>query len=74
MGYLLDTSICVFFLRGRLDLAEKIKEKGRENFYISEITVMELYFGAENSGNRDKSFKAVEDFLSGLTIIQFTVQ
>lgn len=69
MAYLLDTCTCVFFLRGKLNLAEKIKQKGRENFYISEITVLELYFGAENSNNPKKSFKAVEDFLNGLTII-----
>ena len=69
MAYLLDTSTCVFFLRGKLNLDKKIMEKGRENFYVSEITVLELYFGAENSINPKKSFKAVEDFLNGLTII-----
>ena len=31
MRYLLDTNICVFFLRGRINLDEIIKEKGREN-------------------------------------------
>lgn len=69
MAYLLDTSTCVFFLRGKLNLAEKIKEEGRENFYVSEITVLELYYGAENSDNPKKSLNAVEDFLNGLTII-----
>ncbi len=42
MQYLLDTSICVFYLRGKLELARIIKEKGRENFFISEISVAEL--------------------------------
>lgn len=42
MAYLLDTSICVFFLRGKLDLDKIMKEKGRANCYISEITVFEL--------------------------------
>lgn len=37
MKYLLDTNICVFFLRGKLNLDEIIKEKGRENCFISEI-------------------------------------
>ena len=32
MTYLLDTSICVFFLRGKLDLDKTMKEKGRENY------------------------------------------
>jgi tRNA(fMet)-specific endonuclease VapC len=69
MPYLLDTSICIFFLRGKLDLDKTMKEKGRENCYISEITIFELRFGAENSDNPVKSHKAVDDFINGLSII-----
>lgn len=69
MAYLLDTNLCVFFLRGKMDLDETMKEKGRENCYISEITVFELRFGAENSDNTEKSHKAVDDFINGLSII-----
>jgi tRNA(fMet)-specific endonuclease VapC len=69
MQYLLDTNICVFFLRGKLNLDQLIKEKGVENFYISEVTVLELRFGAENSDNPIKSHKAVDAFVNGLTII-----
>jgi len=67
--YLLDTNICVFYLRGKLNLDELIREKGRENFFISEITVVELLYGAENSEDTVKSHKAVEAFVSGLAII-----
>ncbi|MDI1233464.1 MAG: type II toxin-antitoxin system VapC family toxin [bacterium] len=69
MQYLLDTSICVFFLRGKLNLDQIIKEKGLENCYVSEITVVELRFGAQNSDNPAKSHKAVDAFLKGLTIL-----
>jgi tRNA(fMet)-specific endonuclease VapC len=69
MPYLLDTSICVFFLRGKLNLDQLIKEKGRENCYISEITVFELRYGAENSEYPAKSHKAVDAFLNGLSTI-----
>ena len=69
MRYLLDTNICVYFLRGKLKLDEIIKEKGRRNCYISEITVVELLYGAENSENPTKSHKSVDAFLSGITII-----
>ena len=56
MQYLLDTSICVFFLRGKLNLDDLIKEKGRENCYISEITAFELRYGAEQIHfNKDKN-------------------
>lgn len=69
MTYLLDTNICVFFLRGKMDLDIVMKEKGRENCYISEITVFELRYGAENSDDIIKSHKAVDNFIEGLSII-----
>lgn len=69
MQYLLDTNICVFFLRGKYNLDSIIKEKGSNNCYISEITVFELRFGAENSGNPVKSHNAIDLFVNGLTII-----
>ncbi len=69
MQYLLDTNICVFFLRGKLNLDHLIKQKGRENCYISEITVFELRYGVENSENPTKSHKSVDTFVDGLSII-----
>ena len=69
MRYLLDTSICVFFLRGKFNLDRIIKSKGRENCFVSEITVAELRFGAENSLHPVQSHKAVDTFLNGISII-----
>jgi len=69
MQYLLDTNICIFFLRGKLNLDEIIREKGKENCFISEITVFELRFGAENSESPSKSHKAVDLFVSGIAVI-----
>lgn len=69
MAYLLDTSICIFFLRGKMNLDKTMKEIGRENCYISEITVFELRYGAENSNDILKSHNAVNDFINGISII-----
>ena len=69
MQYLLDTNICVFFLRGKFNLDDSIKEKGLENCFISEITVIELRYGAENSDDPVESHKSVDIFLNGLSII-----
>ena len=69
MQYLLDTNICIFFLRGLLDPTIIIKDKGLDNCYLSEISVFELRFGAENSNNPKKSHLAVERFIQGLSII-----
>ncbi|HET9505782.1 MAG TPA: type II toxin-antitoxin system VapC family toxin [Hymenobacter sp.] len=69
MPYLLDTNTCVFFLRGKLDLNKIIREKGRENCFLSEITVAELRYGAENSDHPTKSHQAVDNFVGGLAIL-----
>lgn len=69
MQYLLDTNICVFFLRGKLDLDEIIRDKNPKNCFVSEITVFELRYGAENSENPIKSHNAVDLFVNGITVI-----
>ena len=69
MLYLLDTSTCVFFLRGRLNLDKIFLDRGVENCYISELTVFELKYGAENSGNPKKSHEAVNRFVGGLKVM-----
>ena len=49
MKYLLDTNICVHFLRGKYNLDQKLRAVGIDNCYISEITLLELEYGVENS-------------------------
>ena len=69
MCYLLDTNICVFFLRGKLNFNQIVGEHWRECCCISEITVFELRYGAENSNNPQKHHFVVDIFLSGLKVI-----
>lgn len=69
MQYLLDTSMCVFFLRGKLNLDETIRQKGITNCFISELTVFELKYGAANSEKPSKANEAVNTFVKGLSII-----
>ena len=67
--YLLDTNICVYFLKGLYNLDRKIEEAQTENCFVSEITIAELKFGVENSENKEKNQKTVDDFVSKFTII-----
>lgn len=48
-GYLLDTNICVHFLRGEHQLQTRFASLGLAQCFVSEITVAELLFGAANS-------------------------
>ncbi len=49
--YLLDTCICVDILRGQPYAHAKLREVGRENCYVSVITIAELYYGIAKSNN-----------------------
>jgi len=69
MKYLLDTNICIHFLRGKFGLIEKFQEIGAENFAISEVTFAELVFGAENSTNPKKNLELIEVFTNQILIL-----
>jgi len=71
--YLLDTNICVFFLRGKKSIAEQIFGNGIDNCFISEITVAELFYGVEcDEYNFDENRKKVNEFVDILTVIPIT--
>jgi len=69
MKYLLDTNICIHFFRGKFDLIEKFNKIGIETCAISEITLAELIFGAENSPNPEKNHLLIERFIEQITIL-----
>ena len=58
--YLLDTNICVYLLKNQHGIAERIDKIGRRNCFISDITLAELYYGAANSGYKEKKMKGVK--------------
>ena len=69
MKYLLDTNICVYLFRGRYDLDKRIINVGVDNCAISEITLAELSYGAENSANPRKHLKIISDFTSQIPVL-----
>jgi tRNA(fMet)-specific endonuclease VapC len=69
MKYLLDTNICIHFFRGKFNLIEKFHEVKLENCAISEITLAELIFGAENSSNPKKNHTLVDKFSEQIKIL-----
>lgn len=67
--YLLDTNICAFFLRQRYDIDKRIESIGWENCCISDITVLELYYGAENSNNPAYNMRITRHFCESIHVI-----
>jgi len=67
--YLLDTNICIYYLKGRFDLNRKFENIGIENCFISEITVAELKFGAENSERKEYNRRIINEFIPKFTVV-----
>jgi tRNA(fMet)-specific endonuclease VapC len=67
--YLLDTNICVFLFRNKYDIGRHILEIGWDKCYISEITVLELYYGAENSDNPTLNMQLTQRFCKSVHIL-----
>ena len=67
--YLLDTNICIFYLKGRFQLAQKLERVGLENCFVSEVTIAELKFGAENSEKVVLNRQIVSQFQTNMQII-----
>ena len=69
MQYLLDTNICVFILRQKYGVGERMLLAGVSNCFISELTYAELLFGAECSDNPEKNKTLIDRFLSRIKVI-----
>jgi tRNA(fMet)-specific endonuclease VapC len=70
-AYLLDTNICIFYLRGRYRIDQLIDKVGWENCYISEITELELKMGVELSMQKDGIDRSeqLNQFLSDINVL-----
>lgn len=66
--YILDTCTCIFLLRDKYGIGEKIREIGIENCFISEITVAELMFGAVWSGD-EANVKLTKRFCEAIAVL-----
>ncbi len=69
MKYLLDTNICIHFFRGDFNLLNKLINIGIENCAISEITLAELSYGAENSLYPQKNFDLIDTLSEQVAIL-----
>lgn len=71
--YLLDTSICVFLLRNKYNVKEKINEVGYNNCFISEVSIAELKYGAQCSNNPEQNNAMCEEFVNAVNVVPFNV-
>lgn len=67
--YLLDTNICAFLMRGKFGVSDHLLQVGIDNCHISEITLAELLYGAENSDYRERNMRLLQALTKAIDII-----
>lgn len=72
-GLLLDTNICVFALRGEPSVIECLRKHSERECYVSDVTVMELRYGAYRSAKVGENLALVNTFLKRLRIVPFAI-
>ena len=70
MKYLLDTNICVYWLKGNEQIEQKVLSVGIDNISISFINVSELYYGAYKSQRVDENLATIRQFTDRVTVIE----
>ena len=66
-GILLDSSVVIAYLRGRLDLFSLARSG--EELYLPLVALGELYKGAEKSARSAHNRKLVDDFLERVSLL-----
>lgn len=69
--YLLDTNICIFAMRDKYGVNERLESLNPQQCYVADVTVMELRFGAYKSENKEKNLRIVDNFISKVKVVPF---
>ena len=72
--FLLDTNICIFIIKKKIETVLKnLKKNRKKGLYISSITLAELEFGIENANPEyySRNRIALIEFLSIFEIVNF---
>lgn len=73
MNYLLDTDICIYWLKGWQSVQIKVQQVGIKNLAISTITAAELYYGAYYSKAIDRNLQRANTFIENLAVLNLTL-
>lgn len=69
--FMLDTDLSIYVINRRPRAALDIFNAHAEGICISAITLAELLYGAEKSGNPFRTRRRVEDFTSRLNVLEY---
>ena len=70
MKYILDTDICIYWLKGNADIEQKILDVGFENVATTIITMAELYYRAYKSKKVERNLEGLRRLEDKITMLQ----
>jgi len=68
-SYLIDTDWIIHYLNGQKEIVKRLVSLRKEGLAISVISLAELYEGVYYSTNPEGDKKALDDFLTGVSIL-----
>lgn len=74
LQFMLDTNICIYVMKNRPRALRQKFDGMRASICVSAITLAELYFGAENSGEVQSNIDGIERFTAGLPVLPFDAE
>jgi tRNA(fMet)-specific endonuclease VapC len=69
--YLLDTNTCVYAIKRRQEVLNRLRERTPDDFGVSTITLAELWFGAAKSTRPGSTRESVDSFLKPFEVLPF---
>jgi tRNA(fMet)-specific endonuclease VapC len=69
MKYLLDTDICIYWLKGNKSIEQMAISLGLHNISISFMTLSELYYGAYKSKFINNNLTAIKLLIEKLSVV-----
>ncbi len=67
--FILDTDICIYWLKGDGNIEKNIIKHGLQNIFITVITECELFYGAYKSIRKEKNLEVIEELKSKVQIL-----
>jgi tRNA(fMet)-specific endonuclease VapC len=69
--YILDTDICIFAIRQRMGVLDRLLRERPNDIAVSAMTEAELTYGAIKSGDPDRARPQVAAFLEPMAVLPF---
>lgn len=68
--YVLDTDICIYWMKGDLAVDGRARSVGLSSLAVTAVTECELVYGAQKSSRPAENLKVLHQFLEKITSLQ----